>query len=221
MPSRLAAALVVALALVSGCADQDTESPVSNVVVQDEDGLNGAVLPDPYVASDLALTTTDGSAYSLASDPPQPITLVFFGYTQCPDICQIAMADITSAVSRLDDGAREQVGMVFVTTDPARDDEVVLEEYLSRFDSSYEGLTGRLGDIVEVGESLGVPITKGARLASGGYEVDHGTQIIGLLADGTAPVLWTHGTSPDAMAQDLESILDTGVPDLAPEGDGS
>ena len=221
MPKRLAAALVVALASLSGCADQGTGSPVSNVVVQDEDGLNGAVLPDPYVASDLALKATDGSAYSLASDPQQPLTLVFFGYTQCPDICQIAMADITSALSRLDDGDRDQVGMVFVTTDPARDDQAVLEEYLSRFDPSYEGLTGPLGDIIELGDTLGVPIAKGAKLPSGGYEVDHGTQIIGLLPDGTAPVLWTHGTAPDAMAQDLESILDSGVPDLAPEGDGS
>ena len=52
----------------------------------------------------------------------RPLTLVFFGYTHCPDVCQVVMANIASAMTRLDPSQRSRVGMVFVTTDPVRDD---------------------------------------------------------------------------------------------------
>ena len=118
--------------LLSACSigtPMSDEGPVTDVHVHDEDGLNGAVLPTPYTASDVALRDTDGSKQALdtlTADAGDDLTLVFFGYTHCPDICQIVMADIASALTRLDDEQRERVGMTFVTTDPARDDEETL-----------------------------------------------------------------------------------------------
>jgi protein SCO1/2 len=122
------------------------------------------------------------------------------------------MADIASALTRLDDQQRDRVGMRFVTTDPARDDPATLRSYLDRFDPSFGGLTGPLPRIVEVGNALGVPVEKGEKMASGGYEVDHGTQIVGVLPDGTAPVVWTEGTGPELIADDLRTILTDGIP---------
>jgi protein SCO1 len=212
---RLAA--VVAALLLSACSvgTPPGDSPVSGVTVQDDDGLNGVVLPEPYTVSDLPLTATDGSGYRLdrgTADAGDELTLVFFGYTHCPDICHVVMADIASALTRLDDDERERVGMQFVTTDPARDDETTLRAYLDRFDPSFDGLTGPLPRIVEVGESLGIAVEKGERLPTGGYEVSHGTQVVGVLPDGTAPVAWTEGTGPEQIAEDLRTILDDGVP---------
>lgn len=204
------AALVAGALLLAACASPAAEGPVSGVKVYDEDGLHGAVLPDPYDVPDLALTATDGSSYELEADTDAPLTLVFFGYTKCPDICHIVMADIASALTRLEPDEREQVEMLFVTTDPARDDEATIRGYLDRFDPAFEGLTGPLKRIVEIGNSFGVSIEKGDRLPSGGYEVSHGTQIIGVLPDGTAPVLWTQGTAPDQIAQDIRVVLDEG-----------
>ena len=205
--------------LLSACSigTPPDDSPVAGVTVEDDDGLNGAVLPTPYAVSDATLTDTDGADQALdtvAADAGDNITLVFFGYTHCPDICQIVMADIASALTRLDDAQRERVGMTFVTTDPARDDEATLRAYLDRFDPSFGGLTGPLPRIVEVGNSLGVEIEKGQKMPSGGYEVAHGTQVVGVLPDGTAPVVWTEGTGPDRIAQDLQSILEDGVPEV-------
>jgi protein SCO1/2 len=193
-----------------GSPDQDTGAPVTGVTVQDDDGMNGIVLPKPYEVADLTLTATDGSAYRLADDTDKPLTVVFFGYTHCPDICQVVMADIASALTRLDDDERAQVGMLFVTTDPARDDEATLRAYLDRFDPSFEGLTGPLPRVVEAGQALGVAVEKGEKLPSGGYEVSHGTQVVGLLPDGTAPLVWTHGTSPDQIAEDIHVVLSEG-----------
>ena len=144
---------------------------------------------------------------------PLALTLVFFGYTMCPDVCQLVMADVANALNRLEPAEREQVAMTFVTTEPARDDAATLRTYLDRFDPSFEGLTGPLPRIVELGEAVGVPIAKGQKLPSGGYEVDHGTHVLGMTDDGTVPILWTQGTPPELVADDIRRILaEGGVP---------
>ncbi len=203
----------VLTALVGGCAGEAApEGPVANVQVDDPDGMHGAVIPDPYVVPPVALTATDGSTYRLAQDAEDPLTLVFFGYTHCPDICQIVMADITSALTRLDESARDKVSMQFVTTDPQRDDRETLRAYLDRFDPEFGGLTGALDKVVALGKPLGVHVSHGEKLPSGGYSVSHGTHIIGVLPDGTAPIVWTEGTAPEKLADDIRTILREGIP---------
>lgn len=216
LPAALVLAAVTVGGAVTGCSVQQPTSPVSGVVVSDGDGMNGAVLTEPYDVPSVPLSATDGSTYSLASDAEDDLTLVFFGYTHCPDICQVVMADLASAMNRLGDDERSRVGMQFVTTDPARDDEQTLRAYLDRFDPAFGGLTGPLARIVDVGLALGVPIEKGRRMPSGGYEVSHGTQVVGVLPDGTAPIVWTQGTGPEQLAEDIRAILASGVPELDP-----
>lgn len=121
---------------------------------------------------------------------------------------QYVAPDITSALSRLEPEQRDKVGMLFITSDPARDDPATLRRYLDRFDPQFEGLTGDLDTIVEVADELGVPIEKGKKLPSGGYEVSHGTQIVALDAKDRSPIVWTEGTSAAALAEDLTAILD-------------
>jgi protein SCO1 len=207
-----AAAAAAALLFVTGCAQQGPQAPVSNVSTRDDDGLHGVVLPKPYDVPHVRLTDTGGAPYALDTGSTKPVTLMFFGYTHCPDICQIVMADLASAVTRLDPAHRDKVTVLFVTTDPARDDRRTLRRYLDRFNPRFDGLTGPLPHIVAAGTALGVPIQQGARLPSGGYEVEHGTQVVAALPDGTAPVVWTEGTSPADIAADLDTILDHGVP---------
>lgn len=202
-----AAALSVVLT-AAGCGEQSVGGPpISGVTLHGDDGMHGAVLAEQYVLPDAALRATDGSEYSLTQDTSKPLTLVFFGYTHCPDICQAVMADIASAMTRLDDPVRADVGMLFVTTDPARDDERTLRRYLDRYDPAFEGLTGSLARIKRVGKALGVDIERGARLPSGGYEVAHSTQIIGVDDTGRAPIVWTEGTPAAELAEDITKLL--------------
>ena len=202
--------------LLAGCGGQPagTDGPVANVSVHDDDGINGVVLPRPYDIPSVPLDDADGATYDLAKDATKPLTLVFFGYTHCPDICQVVMANIASSLTRLDDAQRAKVQMLFVTTDPARDDVATLRSYLDRFDPSFDGLTGDLPSIVRLGRAFDVQIARGRRLASGGYDVEHGTQIVGVLPDGRAPFVWTEGTDPAALTADIRTILDDKVPDL-------
>jgi len=197
---RAAAAAVLALSLLAGCgADAASDDP--------DGGYHGAVLDQQYVVPDTPLTDTDGAPYSLAADTEQPLTLVFFGYTNCPDICQVVMATIASALTRLDEADRDRVEVVFVTTDPARDDEAALRTYLDRFDASFVGLTGDLQTIIDVADPLAVAVEQGEKLPSGGYEVTHGTQVTGINAEDRVPIVWTQGTSASALADDIHRLL--------------
>ncbi len=193
---------LVGAALLAGCgADRPAEGD-----------LAGAVLDQPYTVPDTALVDTDGDPFSLAGDTDARLTLVFFGYTNCPDICQVVMASLASAMTRLDPRDRDQVDVVFVTTDPARDDEQVLRDYLDRFDPSFVGLTGKLSTISEIGLDLGIAVEKGEKLPSGGYEVLHSTPVVGIDPDDRVPIVWTEGTSAAQFASDVHALLSGEAP---------
>ena len=201
--------VVLAAVLLAGCSQVEGGTSNAIVVGGDDDGYHGVVLTEPYPVPEQKLLDTDGAKYSLATDATKPVTLVFFGYTHCPDICQIVMSTIASALNRLDESERAQVDVVFVTTDPARDTGPVLRDYLDQFDPAYVGLTSDLQTVIEAGEPLGVYVAKGEELPGGGYEVDHGTPIVGVTPDGTAPVVWSE-PSPAELAEDLKKFLADG-----------
>ena len=172
-----------------------------------QDQLTGLVLDQPYVVPATPLTDTDGASYSLADSTDKRLTLVFFGYTHCPDICQAVMATLASAMTRLDQAERAQVDVVFVTTDPSRDTEQVLRSYLDRFDPSFIGLTGPLPTIIDLGHSLAIAVEHGEKLPSGGYEVLHGTSVLGIDHGDEVPVVWTQETSAAQYAADIHQLL--------------
>ena len=195
----LVAAVLGAALVLGSCASGD--QPVG------AEGYHGTAAKNPLDVPTSALTDTDGADFSLAAQTTKPVTVLFFGYTNCPDICQMVMSNIASALSRLDDGERHDVEVVFVTTDPARDDEAALRTYLDRFDESFVGLTGTLTKIEQVAEQLGVFLAQGRKLASGGYEVDHGTYVFAIDGDDQVPLLWNESTSAADLADDLRTLL--------------
>lgn len=169
--------------------------------------FGGTVLDPPFEVDGTALKGTDGTPYSLAEDTDEPLTLVFFGYTHCPDICGIVMSTLASAMTRLDEADRERVDVVFVTTDPARDTASVVEGYVEHFDESFIGLTGDLDTIIEVARPLGIGVEQGRKLPSGGYDVTHGTQVIGIDGNDRAPVYWSQEISATQLAEDVHQLL--------------
>ena len=203
MPRRLSRAPVALLAsrvLLAGCgsAGGSGSAPAA---------FSGQRLDPPFDVVGTPLTDTTGAPYSLTRDTDKPLTLVFYGYTSCPDICGIVMGNLAAAMTRLSASDRAKVDVVYVTTDPARDTEKVLAHYLDRLDPDFIGLTGDLDDIVDTALPMGVGITKGKRLPSGGYDVTHGTTVTAVDADDEAPVYWPQETSAAEYAVDLLSLL--------------
>jgi protein SCO1/2 len=190
--------LVLLLAAVTACSSSSAN----------EDGYRAGQTHQPYQVPSTPLTDTDGQPYSLTKDTDKPLTLVFFGYSHCPDICQTVMSNLTSAITRLDDADRERVDVVFVTTDPARDTPTALRAYLDRFDPSFIGLTGDLDTITKVGKPLAVYVADGEKLPTGGRDLNsHSTQVTGITADDTSPILWTQDTSSADFAADIHTLL--------------
>jgi len=196
-------ALLLTFALV-GCGSSGGGAAVSGVSTSDHDGYNGILLDQPYAVPHMDLTDTDGKPFDLAAQDKR--TLVFFGYTNCPDICQVVMSTIASSLTRLSDAEKAKLQVVFVTTDPARDTEKVLRTYLDRFNPEFIGVTGSINSIDALGKPMGVYIKKGQKLPSGGYEVDHTANVIAV-DGGKGDLVWTAGTSQSDMAADLEKIL--------------
>jgi len=195
--------VLVALVL-AGCGSSNGGAPVTGVRASDDDGYHGVLLDEPYAVPGLTLTDTDGESFDLAAQERR--TLVFFGYTNCPDICQVVMSTIVSALAKLSPEERRQLQVAFVTTDPARDTPTALRTYLDRFDPDYVGLTGPMERIDRLAKPMDIFIKKGDKLPSGGYAVDHSTVVVAV-HHGAGDLVWTGATSPADMAEDLEQIL--------------
>jgi protein SCO1/2 len=193
---RLLLSLLVAPLVLVACGD-DKQATTS---------LTGSPVDPPFTVSTQELVDTDGEPYSLTSDTDERLTLVFFGYTNCPDICGRVLGNLSAALTRLDEEDREHVEVVFVTTDPARDTGDVVRDYLDRYDPSFVGVTGELADIEQVAASVAVGM--GEELPSGGYEVDaHTTTVTGIDVADEAPIFWSQDTSPSQFAADIHTLL--------------
>lgn len=170
--------------------------------------FSGIRLDNPYPVPDVPLTDTDGATYSLKTDREDPLTIVFFGYTNCADFCPLVMGSLSAGLNHLSDEDRERVNLVFVTTDPARDDAAELRDYLDGYGEGFVGLTGDLEEITALAEPLKIYISDGAELPSGGRDLaGHGTTTLAISADDEAVALWTQSTSALEFAEDIHILL--------------
>jgi protein SCO1/2 len=207
-PHRALAGLA-GLALVAGCAT------ASGGIELRGDEPTGQPRRPSFV-----LTANDGSTYDFAERTAGRPTVVFFGYTACPDICPTTMADLATGLRSLDPQVAEQVEVVFVTTDPVRDTPEVLDTYLARFDESFVGLTGTPEQVAAAQEAAGVPgaypvkdrggdaLTVPEELLPEGYLVEHGSTLIAYGSQDTEVVSWRPGTLPEDYAADLSAIVE-------------
>lgn len=108
----------------------------------------------------LTLPMTTGHRFDLQGRPDAEATVVFFGYTHCPDVCPTTMADLAVAYRQLPDGVRTNVTVVFVTEDPRRDTPAVLRRWLDGFDPAFVGLIGGGSRTRSVLEQLYLPATE-------------------------------------------------------------
>ena len=197
--------LLIGLVLLAGACTRPTQ-PAQGT--RDPAGYyGGSSLPDPYEMPDVSLTDTSGQPYNLAHTPSKPVTLMFFGYTHCPDVCIGVLSDVAVALKRMDPGMRDHIQVVFVTTDPARDKAKRIRDYLDRFSPDFIGLTGELATIKKVADEVGVDIEGVKKLPSGGYEVGHSAQVIGF--NHTAgEVIWTPETAIADLAHDFGLLVE-------------
>jgi protein SCO1/2 len=173
----------------------------------DPESWHGAVLGQPLELPHLVLTDTDGQPFDLRAQTLGDPTLLFFGYTHCPDICPIHMATIARAMERTG-VTTDDVDVVFVTNDPARDTPDVLGAFLERFDPGFIGLTGDLETIVAGMADLGLPPPEFIETDEEGvYWVGHPAQVIAFDADGRADIVYPFGVELPGWTADLPKLI--------------
>ncbi|WP_327718075.1 SCO family protein [Streptomyces sp. NBC_00490] len=205
-----AAALLAAASLtLTACGSSaDSDSPVS--VVSEEAGSDKAatVLDKPFEKPDLVLTDTSGEKYDLREQTKGRPTLIYFGYTHCPDVCPLTMNNIAVAKKQLSKAQQDELRIVFVTTDPDRDTPKALGKWLKGIDSQVVGLTGDFDTIQAGARTLGISIEPPHKDKNGKIVSTHGTQVVAFSpkTDG-GYVLYGEDATVDDYTKDLPRLI--------------
>jgi len=208
----LAAGVAAAAALAACGSGPSGNATVSQVGGPAETSARypGALLfGQPYRKPDVTLVDTSGAPYNIAADTQGRVTLVYFGYTHCPDLCPLNMFTAASAISRLPAADRTKIDVVFVTTDPARDTPDVIRTWLDHFDPAFVGLTGSVVQIEQAESTTGIPLSfaEHATGVGGSYEVVHAGYVLAYTQDGLAHLEFPAEITPSQESQDLAALL--------------
>ncbi|MER5196337.1 SCO family protein [Streptomyces sp. NPDC002755] len=204
----VAALLAAATLTLSACGSGDSGS--SPVAVVSENGKQQAatVLDQPFTKPDLVLTDTQGKSYDLRKETAGHPTLIYFGYTNCPDVCPLTMNNIAVAKKQLSKAEQDELRVVFVTTDPDRDTPAALGKWLKGIDPQVVGLTGKFATIQAAARTLGISVEAPHKDKNGKIVSTHGTQVVAFSpkTDG-GYLLYGEDADVDDYTKDLPKIV--------------
>jgi len=193
LPSRRAIALLLATLWSAGSACIG-DAP-----------LKGVAIDPPRALPAFVFTLPSGATFDTTPDGMKP-TVLFFGYTHCPDVCPTTLVDWTRVRKQL--GRRgDDVRFVFVTVDPIRDTPAIADRYAKQFDSTFVGVSGDSATTARIMQAFGVSAARESSTDSTRYLVSHSAQTFLVDAKGRLVAMYTFGMGWDALAADLESMF--------------
>lgn len=184
----------------------------------------GVILESPLVLThfdmDMRFASSRGGATTLAELQRGHLMLLYFGYTQCPDICPATMADLSTALQDVPNQIRPKVQVVFITTDPAGpadphgDKPSDLRQWLFKLGGDgmplpFVGLVGAEPQTARIAASLGVALEPPQRKADGSVNVLHGTQVMAFISSKSSLIWMTEeGGQPPNYAADITTLVE-------------
>lgn len=187
------ATAVLALGLLAGCGEQ--KAPSFNAI-----DLTGA-----NYAQDFALTDPTGQTRSL-KDFKGKVVVVFFGFTQCPDICPATMAELAEVKRQLGPDGDKLQG-VFITVDPERDTPELLKTYMGNFDPSFVALSTPLDKLPALAKDYKLYYKKVEGKTPGSYTMDHSAGSYIYDTQGRLRLYTRYGTGVPALTADVRALL--------------
>jgi protein SCO1 len=167
-----------------------------------QDDLMGVAMAEPTPKPDFTLTDTEGEPFHFAAETEGKLTLLYFGYTYCPDICPVHLAQIAEALGQV---PQVSATVVFVSVDPERDTPDRIREFLDNFDTSFVGVTGTPEEIRAAEDAVGVPPS--VKEGDGDdYTVGHAGQVFAWAPDGLLYAQYPFGTRQSTWVNDLEML---------------
>ena len=183
-------------------SDRGPSDPNPNLV--DATALFGQERPLPP----FALVDHTGRAFTNATLNDH-WTLVFFGYTHCPDVCPMTLGNANAMLAQLrDDAIREQVHVAFVSVDPKRDSKQRLAEFVPFFNADFVGVTGTDAELKKFSGALNAIYSVGEPNAEGNYVVDHSSRLLLIGPRGRFTAVLSEKSPPNVLAKDLQTIID-------------
>lgn len=177
------------------------------------EGLQGVKLIPPHPKVDFTLDDTQGKPFHFVNDTKGMVTLLYFGYTKCPDICPVHLANIATALRQLEPTDQAKVRVVFVTTDPNRDTPEVLRAWLDNFDKRFIGLRGGLDSVNAIQSQFGLGPASvepmGTTGAAGGmsmYGMGHAAQVLAFSADDSLRTEYPSGFKVSSWVNDIPKL---------------
>jgi protein SCO1/2 len=149
-----------------------------------------------------------GKGFSLVDHAGRPRTLVlmFFGYTQCPDVCPTTMIEMARVMKELGPAA-DKVQVLFVTLDPQRDTREVLSQYVPAFDKRFIGLYGNAEQTAAVAKEFKIFYAKVPGSNAGNYTLDHTAGTYVFDRDGKLRLFIRNGQDPRSIVHDIRQLL--------------
>lgn len=194
MKNLLLATCAIAAFTLAGC--QPPQQPPSFLATD----ITGAAF-----ARDFTLTDHNGQVRTLA-DFKGKVVAVFFGYVHCPDVCPTTLADFSLALQQLGPQA-ERVQVIFVTVDPQRDTPDLLKQFVPAFNPGFLGMYADADTLKRLASEYKVVYQKTSVKGADDYLIDHSAGTYIYDPQGHLRLLMPYGSSPDAIAQDLKTLL--------------
>lgn len=203
LPTRYRQAwVVVTCVLVSACDIRPSADNISSI----QGAYKGIVVSPPPPKPDIVLTDVRGEAFNLRERTKDRLLFLMVGYTFCPDVCPLHMANLSAVLSQnLEWEARTTV--IFITADPERDTPERLEEWLGSFSSRFVGLSGGAEEIHRIEDALALPRSILPAERDESYSVGHAAQIVAFAPDEARYLIYPFGTRQEDFAHDIPRLL--------------
>lgn len=168
--------------------------------------FKGTQYPENNTAQDFELTAEDGQPYRL-SEHGGKIRLLFFGYTSCPDVCPMTLAEARQMLDGLKPEEAGQVEFLFISVDPERDTPERLNLYVNAFHPAITGLTGDPATLAEIEKAYGVIAEKEETGSALGYIINHTARTFLVDQDGNLSLSYRFATPPEDILADVRHLL--------------
>lgn len=216
---RLAACVAAAALILPGCRMDAPERGAARER-EAETGFRGRVHEDPAPRPDFVLRDARGGTFDFREETEGYLTLLFFGYTHCPDVCPIHMSSIADVQRDLGAEFGRHTKVVFVTVDPRRDTPERLVSWLGNFDPDFIGLYGDPAEIDSIQVGLGLPPAVVPDTSAEDYMVGHGSPVVAWPADDRVRVDFPFGTRQEDWRHDLQKLAGMDEDSAAADGSG-
>lgn len=179
----------------------------SSVLLAEPPSFRGTSYAEPFPsATEIELTKSDGTVFRL-SEQTGKIHLIFFGYTSCPDFCPTTLAEMKLLTDDLGSDA-ENVQVLFITVDPEKDTPERIQEYVSRFNTNFIGLSGTQAELQPIWQGYGIFREVTNQSTALGTVINHTVRLYLVDLEGNLRLSYAYGTPYTDVVADIELLLD-------------